>query len=126
MIRQSAAVLEVLSCEKQALLIWRDAFLVVDLCLDLVNGVAELHVQGDGLAGPRLDKDLETTFAAGQAHEFHGFTQAEHRAAEAEWLCDEKEHRTQTLTRTNVRTRVRTHEINLTSAHNGTSAHNVR
>ena len=35
--------------------------LVLDLGLDVVNGVAGLHLQGDGLASQGLDKDLHTT-----------------------------------------------------------------
>ena len=35
--------------------------LVLDLGLDVVNGVAGLHLQGDGLARQGLDKDLHAT-----------------------------------------------------------------
>jgi hypothetical protein len=50
-IRQGAAILELLACEDQALLVRRDALLVLDLGLDIVDGVGRLHLQGDGLAG---------------------------------------------------------------------------
>ena len=33
--------------------------LVLDLAFDVVNGVAALHLQGDGLARQGLDKDLQ-------------------------------------------------------------------
>jgi len=33
------------------LLVWGDALLVLDLGLDVVNGVGRLHLKGDGLAG---------------------------------------------------------------------------
>ena len=36
-------------------------FLVLDLGLDVVNGVAGLHLQGDGLARQGLHKDLHAT-----------------------------------------------------------------
>jgi hypothetical protein len=50
-IRQGATVLELLACEDQALLVRRDALLVLNLGLDIVDGVGRLHLQGDGLAG---------------------------------------------------------------------------
>jgi len=48
---QGAAVLELLSGEDKALLIRRDALLVLDLALDVVDGVRRLNLKGDGLAG---------------------------------------------------------------------------
>ncbi|KOM45705.1 hypothetical protein LR48_Vigan06g101100 [Vigna angularis] len=48
-VRESAAVLELLSCEDETLLIRWDALLVLDLSLDIVNGVRRLHLKGDGL-----------------------------------------------------------------------------
>ena len=50
-----------LACKKQVLLIWRNAFLVLDLGLDIIDGVASLNIQGDGLAVQRLDEDLHAT-----------------------------------------------------------------
>ena len=44
--------------EDQALLVGRDALLVLDLGLDVVNGVRGLDIEGDGLAGQGLDEDL--------------------------------------------------------------------
>ena len=38
-IRESTAVLQLLSCKDQALLIRRNTFLVLDLGLDVVNGI---------------------------------------------------------------------------------------
>ena len=35
-------------------------FLVLDLGLDIVNGVGGLHLEGDGLAGEGLHEDLHT------------------------------------------------------------------
>ena len=60
-IRKSAAVLELLTSEDEALLIGRDALLVLDLSLDVVDGVGGLDLEGDGLASKGLDEDLHTT-----------------------------------------------------------------
>jgi len=63
-IRQGAAVLQLLPGEDQALLIWGDALLVLDLGLDVVDGVAGLDVERNGLAGERLHEDLHTATKA--------------------------------------------------------------
>ena len=60
-VRKSSAVLELLSSEDQSLLIWRDALLVLDLGLDVLNGVSWLDIEGDGLTSEGLDEDLHTT-----------------------------------------------------------------
>jgi hypothetical protein len=76
-IRECAAIFELLAGEDQALLIGRDAkarvsqthsnldkqevglpLFVLDLGLDIVNSVGGLHLEGDGLASERLNKDL--------------------------------------------------------------------
>ena len=58
---KGATVFELLAGEDQTLLVWRDAFLVLDLGLHVLDGVGRLNFQGDGLAGERLDEDLHTT-----------------------------------------------------------------
>ena len=50
-VRERAAVLELLAGEDQALLVRGNAFLVLDLRLDVVDRVRGLNLQGDGLAG---------------------------------------------------------------------------
>merc|ERR1711868_337329 len=60
-IRKSSSVLELLSSKDQSLLVWRNSFLVLNLGLDILNGVRWLNLQGDGLASQCLDKDLHTT-----------------------------------------------------------------
>jgi len=60
-VREGAAVLELLTSENQALLIRRDALLVLDLRLDIVNRVGRLDLKGDGLPRESLDKNLHTT-----------------------------------------------------------------
>ena len=63
-IRKRAAVLELLTRKNQTLLVWRDALLVLDLSLDVVDGVRGLDLEGNGLASEGLDKDLHTTTKA--------------------------------------------------------------
>ena len=48
---ESAAILKLLASENQALLVRRDALLILDLALDIVDGVGGLDLKGDGLAG---------------------------------------------------------------------------
>ncbi|KAM0913282.1 hypothetical protein ACQ4PT_012266 [Festuca glaucescens] len=63
-VRQGAAILQLLTSEDEALLVWGDALLVLDLGLHIVNGVGRLHLQGDGLASEGLDEDLHATTQA--------------------------------------------------------------
>jgi len=58
---EGSAVLELLSSEDESLLIWRDTFLVLDLGLDVLNGVSWLDIEGDGLTSEGLDEDLHST-----------------------------------------------------------------
>jgi hypothetical protein len=60
-IRQSATILELLSGENQTLLIWGNAFLILNLGLNIVDRVRRLHFERNGLAGESLDEDLHTT-----------------------------------------------------------------
>ena len=55
---QRAAVLELLAGEDEALLIRGDSLLVLDLGLDVLDGVRRLHVERDRLARQGLDEDL--------------------------------------------------------------------
>ena len=61
---EGSAVFELLASEDKSLLIWGDTFLVLDLCLDVLNGVTGLNIEGDGLAGQSLDEDLHATMEA--------------------------------------------------------------
>merc|ERR1711870_52440 len=63
-VRQGPAVLKLLACEDEALLVWRDAFFILDLCLHVVDRVAGLHIQSDGLAREGLDEDLHASSEA--------------------------------------------------------------
>lgn len=49
-IGKGAAILKLLAGENQALLIRRDALLVLNLRLDIVDGIRGLNLEGDGLA----------------------------------------------------------------------------
>ena len=60
-IGQGPAVFKLLSSEDEALLIGRNAFLVLDLSLDILDGVSGLNVQSDGLASQSLHEDLHST-----------------------------------------------------------------
>lgn len=48
---EGAAVFKLLPRENQTLLVRGDALLVLDLGLDVVNGIAGLDLKSDGLAG---------------------------------------------------------------------------
>ena len=67
-VRESAVIYELLSGEDEALLVEGDTLLVLNLGLDIVEGVGGLDLEGNGLAGQGLDEDLDsTTRAEGQA-----------------------------------------------------------
>ena len=57
-VAQSATVLKLLSSEDEALLVGRDALLVLNFGLDVLNRVGSLDVEGDCLAGESLNEDL--------------------------------------------------------------------
>jgi len=57
-VRQSSAIFELLSSEDKTLLIRWNSFLVLDLGLDVFNGVRALHLEGDGLPRQSLHKNL--------------------------------------------------------------------
>ena len=60
-VTKGAAIFKLLSSEDETLLVWRNAFLVLNLGLHVVNGVAWLNLEGDGLASQGLHEDLHTT-----------------------------------------------------------------
>jgi len=63
-IGKSAAVLKLLTRKDQALLVWRDALLVLDLGLNVVDSVGRLNLKSNGLASQSLDEDLHTATQA--------------------------------------------------------------
>ena len=60
-VRESSAIFQLLSGEDQSLLVWWDSLLVLDLGLDVLDGVGWLDIKGDGLASESLDEDLHTS-----------------------------------------------------------------
>ena len=60
-VAQSAAVFKLLAGEDKTLLVWRDALLVLDLCLHVLNGVAGFDVEGNGFSGKSLYENLHVS-----------------------------------------------------------------
>merc|ERR1711955_166722 len=60
-VRKSSSVLKLLSSEDQSLLVWGNAFLVLDLGFHVLNGVGRFNLKSDGLASQGLDEDLHTS-----------------------------------------------------------------
>merc|ERR1712110_360236 len=58
---KGSSILELLFSEDKSLLIGRNSFLVLDLGLDVLDGVGWLNIKGDGLSGEGLNEDLHTT-----------------------------------------------------------------
>merc|ERR1711878_209199 len=58
---ESSSVLQLLAGEDQPLLIWGDSLLVLDLGLDVLDGVGWFDLEGDGLASQGLDEDLHAS-----------------------------------------------------------------
>ena len=57
-VRDGSAVLETLSSEDKALLVSRNAFLLLDLGFHCLNRVSRLDINGDGSACERLYENL--------------------------------------------------------------------
>jgi len=65
-IRESSAVLELLSSENQSLLLWWNSFFVLDLGFHIGNRVVGFDIQSDRLSREGLDEDLHGTTAKAQ------------------------------------------------------------
>ena len=63
-VRESAAILKLLASEEEVLLVRRNALLVLDLGLDVVDRVRGLDFKGDGLASDSFDKNMHATTVA--------------------------------------------------------------
>ena len=48
---EGTTILKLLASEDKALLVRRDTLLILDLRLHIVDGIARLHLKGDGLPG---------------------------------------------------------------------------
>merc|ERR1712061_91108 len=60
-VREGSSILQLFSSKDETLLIWGNSFLVLDLGLDILNGVRRLNLKSDGLPSEGLDKDLHTS-----------------------------------------------------------------
>merc|ERR1712133_262421 len=58
---KGSSILKLFSSKDQSLLVWGNAFLVLDLGLDVLNGVRRFNLESDGLASQGLDEDLHTS-----------------------------------------------------------------
>jgi hypothetical protein len=57
-VRKGATILKLFSGENQSLLVWGDAFLVLDFGFDIINSVRGLDLKGDSLARKGLDEAI--------------------------------------------------------------------
>jgi len=60
-IREGAAILQLLASKDQPLLIGRDPFLVLNLGLNVLDAIGRFHFQGDGFASQSFDEDLHAS-----------------------------------------------------------------
>ncbi len=60
-IREAPAVVQLLPAEDEALLIGRDALLVLDLRFHVLDGVRGLNLERNGLPGERPHEDLHAS-----------------------------------------------------------------
>jgi hypothetical protein len=58
---ESSSIFQLLSCKDESLLIGWDTFFVLDLSLDVFNGVRWLNIKSDGLASKSLNEDLHSS-----------------------------------------------------------------
>ncbi len=57
-VTQRSSIFKLLARKDETLLVRRDAFLVLNLGLYILDGVRWLHIQSDGLTGKGLDENL--------------------------------------------------------------------
>lgn len=63
-VAQGAAILKLLTSEDKTLLVRGDTLLLLDLVLDVVDGVARLNVEGNGLTRQGLDETVIQSMSA--------------------------------------------------------------
>ena len=63
---QGAAIFELLAGKDQTLLVGRDAFLVLDLGLHVLDGIRGLNLEGDGLACGGENRMISSTASNSQ------------------------------------------------------------
>lgn len=57
-VAQRPSIFELLASKDQPLLVWRDAFFVLNLCLYVLDRVGRLDFKGNGLAGEGFHENL--------------------------------------------------------------------
>merc|ERR1711981_1042020 len=60
-VREGATILKLFASKDQPLLVWGNAFLILDFGFDILDGVRWFNLEGDGLASQGLDKNLHTS-----------------------------------------------------------------
>merc|ERR1719354_561568 len=60
-VRQGPAIFQLLTSKDQPLLVWGNAFLILDLSLDILDRIAGFNLQGDCLTSQGLDKVLPSS-----------------------------------------------------------------
>ena len=60
-VRKGTTIFELLTSEDETLLVRRNTLLVLNLSLDIVDGIRRFHLQGDGLSRQGLDEDLHAS-----------------------------------------------------------------
>jgi len=65
-VTESASVFELLSGKDETLLIRGNAFLILDLGLDVVDRIRRFNVKCDGLSRQSLDEDLSRGYTRGE------------------------------------------------------------
>jgi len=59
-VRQGATIFQLFSSEDEPLLVRGDSFLVLNLGLDILDGIRGLNLEGDCFPGEGLHKDLHS------------------------------------------------------------------
>ena len=59
---QSSAIFQLFSGENQTLLVWRNSLLVLDLGLDILDGIGRLYLKGNSLSRQSFDENLHGEF----------------------------------------------------------------
>ena len=72
-VRQGASILKLLSREDQSLLVWWNAFFILNLGLDIVDRVGRLNLKSDGLASQGLDEAVSDVSFQSFAVSLQGF-----------------------------------------------------
>merc|ERR1712045_440856 len=60
-VREGASIFKLFASKDQPLLVWGNAFFILDFGLDILNGIRWLNLKGDGLACQGLNKNLHTS-----------------------------------------------------------------